>query len=135
MRTAITVTVTEVEASRLRRYARQSAGRISLRARIVLLAALGWTNAAIAAKLRTDPHTVARWRSRFSAKRLAGIENEARRGGRKRRVRGPAERRILRLTKKLRQERRPCSSREVAKLLGLNHMLVHRVWKDHGLAP
>lgn len=135
MRTAIDIILTAGERRTLRNRARQSAGRVPLRARIILLAAMGWTNRAIAEKLRTDPHTVARWRNRFAAHRVAGIEQEAAREGRRRNVRDAAERDIIRLTRRLRRQKQPCSSRDIAKRLCVNHMLVYRVWKDHGLVP
>ena len=135
MRTAIDIILTAAERRTLRNRARQSAGRVPLRARVILLAAMGWTNRAIAEKLRTDPHTVARWRNRFAAYRVAGIEQEAAREGRRRRVRDAAEPNIIRLTRRLRRQRQLCSSRGIAKRLGVNHMLVFRVWKDHGLVP
>ncbi|MBK8270700.1 MAG: helix-turn-helix domain-containing protein [Planctomycetes bacterium] len=72
MRTAIDIILTAAERRTLRNRARQSAGRVPLRARIILLAAMGWTNRAIAEKLRTDPHTVARWRNRFAALSCCG---------------------------------------------------------------
>ncbi len=135
MRTALPIVLTASEVIALRRQARRTAGRAPLRARIVLLAALGWDNRAIAEKLDTDPHTVARWRSRFASGRLAGIERDARRAGRRPRVRDAAKRHILRLTRQFRRQKRPCTSRRIAKLLGVNHMLVYRVWKDAGIKP
>lgn len=135
MRRAIDIVLTTAERRTLRSRARDSTGRVSRRARIVLLASLGWMNREIAQKLQTDPHTVARWRNRFARHRVAGIEQEASRAGRRRRARDVAEREIIRLTKRLRRQKKACSSRELAKRLGVNHMLVYRVWKDHGLAP
>lgn len=135
MRTAVPIVLSASEAAELRRRARLAAGRAPLRARIVLLASLGWDNRAIAEKLETDPHTVARWRNRFASGRLAGIERDAQRAGRGPRVRDAARRQILRLTRQFRRQKRPCTSRRIAKLLGVNHMLVYRVWKDAGIEP
>ena len=47
------------------------------RAKIILLAAQGDSNAAIARALRTDRACVARWRARLSLHRLAGIQHDA----------------------------------------------------------
>ena len=53
--------------------ARTSRQQDALRARIILLAADGATNAAIAAALGVARHTVQHWRDRFAAERLAGL--------------------------------------------------------------
>src|SRR5262245_3080918 len=55
--------------------------RDRLRARIVLAAAAGTTNAAIAAELGVHVDTARKWRRRFAAARLAGL-TDARRSGR-----------------------------------------------------
>jgi len=135
MRSAIPVELNKLDALTLRRWSNTARGRLRLRARIVLLAAQGRTNRDIAVTLRTDEHTVARWRKRFAARGLVGVEREAHRAGRTRRRRGEVESAILRLTRKLRRRGVRCSVRGVARELGINHMLVQRVWKDHGLAP
>src|SRR5260221_1748202 len=57
--------------------------RDRLRARIVLGAAAGKTNAGIAAELGVHVDTVRKWRRRFAAVRLAGL-TDARRSGRPR---------------------------------------------------
>jgi transposase len=44
------------------------------RARIVLQSTAGLSNAAIARALRTDRECVGRWRARFAAERLLGLQ-------------------------------------------------------------
>ncbi len=51
-----------------------------LRARIVLAAARGQSNAAIADRLAVTPDTVRKWRGRFAAQRLAGLQDRPRCG-------------------------------------------------------
>lgn len=135
MRTAVSISLSQSERVILRRWAKQDNTRQAQRARVVLLAADGWENNAIAADLGTDPNTVARWRNRFASSRLAGIEREAARSGRKRRVRDSMEKKILRLTASQRAKGEPWSTRKLAESLGVNHMLVYRVWREHGLLP
>jgi transposase len=53
--------------------ARTSRQQDALRARIVLRAAAGATNLAIAAELAIARHTVQHWRGRFATDRLAGL--------------------------------------------------------------
>jgi transposase len=55
--------------------ARTSPQQAVLRARIVRRAARGERNLAIAAALGCTRHTVQRWRARFAAERLAGLED------------------------------------------------------------
>jgi transposase len=50
------------------------------RARIVLLAAAGWTNAGIARKLGLVPNTVSKWRKRFFQEGLDGLGDRKRPG-------------------------------------------------------
>jgi transposase len=50
------------------------------RARIVLLAAAGWTNRSIARKLELAPNTVSKWRKRFFAEGLDGLGDRKRSG-------------------------------------------------------
>jgi len=61
---------------------RSSAGRAGLaqRARIVLLAADGESNTAIAEKVGVSRPTVIGWRERYAASGLAGLEDEPRSG-------------------------------------------------------
>jgi transposase len=50
------------------------------RAKIVLLAAAGWTNAAIARKLGLAPNTASKWRKRFYAEGVDGLRDRKRPG-------------------------------------------------------
>jgi transposase len=68
----------ELEA-RARRYT--SPYRDVIRAKIVLLAAQGLSNDAIASRLDTPRQIVSKWRKRFCLARLPGLEEEPR-GGR-----------------------------------------------------
>jgi transposase len=54
--------------------------RTAKRARVVLLAADGVSNCQIAPILGMNQHTVAQWRRRFAAERLAGLEDRQRPG-------------------------------------------------------
>ena len=75
-RTAATeLALSEAERCELERRirARTSPQQAVLRARIVLLAAAGRSNTAIAATLGITRFTARRWRTRFAADRLAGL--------------------------------------------------------------
>src|ERR671916_2991230 len=59
---------------------RKTAQALALRARIVLRAAAGLSNTAIAAELGVAKHTVGKWRERFAVRRLEGLRDEPRSG-------------------------------------------------------
>ena len=61
--------------------------RVQMRARIVLMAADGMSDKAIAQKLDTDRRVVARWRSRFLSAGVQGLLCDATRPGRPRTAR------------------------------------------------
>lgn len=72
----------EAERAQLVRWARRAktAQYLSLRAKIVLRCAEGVANKQVAADLGVDESTVNRWRARFVAERLAGLQDDARPG-------------------------------------------------------
>ena len=134
MRSAVAITLTRVERTRLRQWCRGD-GRLARRARIILLSAAGLLNTEIARRLHTDEQTVGRWRNRFATGRLDGIAHELPRCGRKPRARDKVERSILRWTRRRAPDNGTWSTRTLARALGIHHMLVHRVWRRHGLVP
>jgi transposase len=138
MRVAKALTLTDEERVALTQWSRgrSTQARRVLRAKIVLAAAEGRENKDIAAELGCTRRTVGTWRNRFAESRLAGIEQDAPRGGRTATVRAAFEPEIIRLTT---QETPPhatqWSTRSLAKALGCSDTLVQRVWKDNGLQP
>ena len=82
MRVAAEITLSKHEHRKLERWAsaRSASVRLRERARIVLMAAEGMTNKAIAAELGTDANKVGRWRSRVAKEGMSCIEKERPRG-------------------------------------------------------
>ncbi len=111
--------------------------RVQLRARIVLLAAVGAADKDIADKLNTDRRVAARWRARFLEAGLDGLLKDATRPGRPRTAREPANvEEVVRVT----LNETPAgathwSTRTLAEHLGTNATAVARIWRDHGLKP
>jgi len=105
------------------------------RARLVLMLAQGKSYTAIRAALACNASYISRWKSRFVAERLAGLY--ARHPGRAVQKRTPAlEARILAATRRAPGDGSThWSSRKLAKQLGVNHMMVARVWRRAGLKP
>lgn len=79
---AVPIVLCEADRTHLEKAVRQQTApqRIVLRSRIVLLAADGLCNSAIAARLHCGRVTVVRWRGRFAAHGLAGLQDEPRPG-------------------------------------------------------
>ena len=72
---AIVLTVEEGNLLGRRLKARTATQREVLRARIVLMAAAGRENKAIAGEVGISSHSVAMWRNRFALERMAGLTN------------------------------------------------------------
>ncbi len=81
-RSPYTIELSEDERFALeRRTARYTAPyRDVMRARIVLMAAAGWENKEIAARLTVPVQIVTKWRKRFFEEGLGGLEERSRRG-------------------------------------------------------
>src|SRR3954451_18646788 len=81
-RVPATLDLSETEQAELEGWARRRkmAQALALRARIVLRAAAGPSNTAIAAELGVAKHTVGKWRERFAVHRLEGLRDEPRPG-------------------------------------------------------
>src|ERR687898_2098282 len=105
------------------------------RAQVILMLADGESFNTITATVGCYPDYVSRWKQRFEGERLAGLRAKYR--GQPATVRTPAmEARILAKTR----QRPPDGSthwttRKLAKVLGISHMLVARVWRRAGYQP
>src|SRR3954468_3110205 len=100
MRRACEINLSDEDRSTLERWSRSRSteARLVERARIVLLAADGRENKDIAAELGITRATVARWRGRFAARGIAGIQKDAPRGGRRPKTRDELARKIVEMT-------------------------------------
>jgi transposase len=116
--------------------ARSLSARLVERARIVLLAAAGKQDKEVAEDLGITAHKAARWRQRFLAKGMAGLEKDAPRSGRTPSI-SPAK--VKQVIHKTTQEK-PAqaahwSTRTMAAAVGLSAATVRRIWRKHGLKP
>lgn len=119
---------------------RKTPVRLVERSKIVLLAAKNMPNYKIAAELKIDVNKVGRWRNRFADKRLAGIEKDlprgANHGGKDSAEQAKLRSKIIRMTTQEKpKEATHWSTRGLAKVLGVNHSFVNRVWREVGLKP
>jgi transposase len=119
--------------SRLRR--RKVSRADAMRAEIVLLAAEGATNLAIAERLGITRVTVTTWRKRFARQRLGGLLDEPRPGA----PRTISDEKIAEVVtatlEMLPTGRTHWSSRGMAKASGLAPSTVQRIWKAFSLQP
>ncbi len=135
MPVAVEIELSDADRQRL---SRSRSAAMRLRSRIVLMAAGGMANKAIAAKLGTDQNKVGRWRRRFADEGLDGIAKERPRGGNRGGKHSVAQaalrREVIRLTTQTEASdgtHRSC--RSMARAAGTTHRLVHRVWRKSGL--
>ncbi len=138
MKAGFRIVLSEEERATLEHWVRGRVTEVRLvqRARIVLEAAQGRTNRAIAETVGLGRRAVGRWRLRFAEKRCAGIEKDLPRSGRKPVLRDKMAPLIISKTTK---EKPPgethWSVRTLATHLGINREMVRNVWKAAGLKP
>jgi transposase len=101
-----------------------TAQRLALRANIVLAAAAGRSNAAIAADLRVTTPTVRKWRARFAAARLEGLTDEPRPGAPRAITDAQVEAAVTRTLESRPADATHWSTRALARDLGLSQTAV-----------
>ena len=109
---------------------------IAMRARIVLMAADGASNSAIARALSVSRPTVIMWRERFAEGGPEALTEVKEGRGRKRTISAAKVKEIVQATT---QSTPPgqthWSCRSMAKAQGVSPASVQRIWDAHGLAP
>ena len=131
------LTLTTEDRVELERRARSRKIRVedARRAQVILMLAAGDTFVTIAEALGCYPAYIARWKARFEADGLAGLQAQYR--GQPPSIRTPAlEARVLARTR----QRPPDGSthwttRKMAEALGISHSLVSRIWRRAGIKP
>jgi transposase len=110
--------------------------RLVMRAQIIRLAAQGLFSHEIAQALGVSRPTVQLWRERFLALRLAGLERDAPRPGRKPRI---SQKKVSAIVEATLQTTPPdathWSTRTMAAAQGVSEATVRRIWKQHNLKP
>lgn len=131
------ITLTDEERSKLADWSRRptSAQRLALRSRIILAAADGHANAAIAANFRITVPTVRKWRDRFAARRLEGLADEPRPGPPRTITDEQVEAAVTRTLETKPNDATHWSTRSLARELGLSQSAVVRIWHAFGLKP
>jgi transposase len=117
---------------------RSTPKRLTDRYRIVLLAAEGFDNDAIAATLGVTRQMVARWRLRFLATGLEAFGQDRQRMGRPAMIDSDQVEEVLRQTfdaPDRKYSRRPLSTRLMANLCGISPSSVRLIWQKHQIRP
>jgi len=131
------LTLEDRDRETLGRWARRpkTAQALAQRARIVLAAAEGRSNEAVAAELSLSAHTVSKWRRRFTERGPDGLLDEPRPGA----PRSIGDERIEAVIVKT-LEAKPAdathwSTRSMARAAGISQSSVSRIWRAFGLQP
>lgn len=129
--------LSEVERAELQGWARRrkTAQALALRARIVLRAADGLSNTAIADEFGVAKHTVGKWRERFAELRADGLLDEPRPGAPRRIGDGEVAALVDRTLSTVPDGATHWSLRTMAEASGLSATTVGRVWRAFGLQP
>ena len=138
MKIAPTIVLSDDERKTLTTWSRgrSTPARLVLRAKIVLAAAEGKTNEAIAAELGTSKPTVGRWRTRFAS----AADGRDRKGRFASRTHAGHYGRdgdaiVQKTTQEKPEDATHWSTRTMAKAVGVSKDTVQRVWAAHGLKP
>ena len=107
--------------------------RCATRARMVLMAATGFSDTIISRELAVSAPRVRRWVSRYSRLGLEGLEKDATRAGRPRKV---DMLQVVELTTQTQREAATqWSTRTMGKEVGASAATISRIWRMHGLKP
>lgn len=136
-RTPTPVVLTDDERQALTSLAHRSrtAPQRARRARVILACADGQPTTGIARRLHLSPTTVCKWRTRFLADRIDGLADEPRPGAPRRVTDTQVEDVVVRTLESTPPGATHWSTRGMAKVTGLSHTTISRIWRTFGLQP
>jgi transposase len=136
-RPTVQIMLTDDERQTLERWARRgsSSQALALRCRIVLACAEGLSNVAVGAQLGVHPVTVAKWRTRFAARRLEGLSDAPRPGVPRSITDEQVEQVIVTTLEETPTDATHWSTRSMARATGMSQTAVSRIWRAFGLKP
>jgi len=132
----VALSVSEEDQRTLERWVRsgKTEQRVALRAKIILKAAAGLSNHAIAKMLSTSRPTVIDWRRRYEAEGVKGLTSDRARGRSFAAIPKDKETEIVERTLRSKSEAATYwSCRSMAKVGGISAASVQRIWSAHGL--
>src|SRR5215216_3648419 len=129
--------ITDDERVELERLAKRTRTNrdLAFRARLLLVCVDEPVNQVVARRLRCNPHTVGRWRSRFIEHRLEGLYDEPRVGRERTITDEQVEAVVVRTLETTPEGHTHWSTRKMAEKAGMSHTAVGRIWRTFGLKP
>jgi transposase len=109
--------------------------RMVQRARLILMAGEGIANEIIASRLSISKPKVIRWRRRFEASGVDGLEEASGRGRKATYGRDFVEKVVSTTLRPPPDGSTHWSTRSLAAYIGVSNATVHRIWQDMGLQP
>jgi transposase len=136
-RRLVPLVLNEAEREALERLVRRrkTAQQLALRAGIVLRSAEGFANREVARQLKVHEATVCKWRGRFVAKRLDGLQDEPRPGAPRKISDETVERIVTTTLESTPSDATHWSTRDLAKRIGVSQSTVSRIWRAFRLQP
>jgi len=113
----------------------KTAQRVALRAKIVLRAAEGFSNQAIARQLNVTGATVGKWRQRYRLRGMKGLADDSRPGTPRKITDEKVEEAVTQTLEGLPAGATHWSTRSLAAKVGLSQSAVVRIWHSFGLQP
>src|SRR5438034_5169135 len=110
-----------------------TAQRLALRSRMVLACAEGFTNRAVAKRLRVSSNSVCKWRERFRVRRLPGLMDEPRPGAPRKATDDRIVDVITRTLEGPPAQATQWTTRSLAGVAGLSKVTISRIWQTFGL--
>ncbi len=138
MRVAPKIILSSEQRGQLQAFARSRSLplRVVQRAQIVLLAADGKQDLEIAETMNITRQKAGRWRKRFVRLGVPGIQKDAPRPGRTKKVSAAKTQTIIRKTTQEKPDNAThWSTRTMSRAVGLSPSTIGRIWKTHGLKP
>jgi len=133
----IGLVLSDDERETLERWARRpkSAQALAVRCRVVLACAEGGNDIEVASRVGVSRHTVGKWRRRFMAHRLDGLNDDPRPGAPRQIGDDAVEAVIVKTLEETPRDATHWSTRSMAQATGMSQSAISRIWRAFGLKP